>query len=270
MYLQSFVVRNFRRLRNAKIDLATDATVFVGANNSGKTSAMHIFEYFLAKVSELLDLRFQRRHCGRSSMTSTQPSRRRELPAITLDLWFRRAIEANLHRAIDLLPDLRMAGVDTSGHPTLIRGQGSGRVVRELLGNAKRAGNWPTNLHDYLRKRLSTEYHLRHYKLDHNQVNQQPNRPLERGREVLRSIIQVDLLRAQRHLADEEQRGRGEDLSRTLGRYYEHYLDKPEVAPEALQALADSEDTLNMHFAGVFDSVVGQLNKLGYSGPDQS
>ena len=38
------------------------------------------------------------------------------------------------------------------------------------------------------------------------------------------------------------------------------------MAPEALQALADSEDTLNMHFAGVFDSVVGQLNKLGYPG----
>jgi predicted ATP-binding protein involved in virulence len=46
MYLQSFVVRNFRRLKHVKVDLDRSTTVFVGANNSGKTSAMHIFQCF--------------------------------------------------------------------------------------------------------------------------------------------------------------------------------------------------------------------------------
>ncbi|MEX3672142.1 AAA family ATPase [Paraburkholderia phenoliruptrix] len=31
-------MRNFRRLRNVVIDLASDISIFVGTNNSGKTS----------------------------------------------------------------------------------------------------------------------------------------------------------------------------------------------------------------------------------------
>jgi predicted ATP-dependent endonuclease of OLD family len=264
MYLQSFVVRNFRRLRDVKIDLATDATVFVGANNSGKTSAMHVFEYFLAKTPNFAIYDFSAETW--QQFKDFDPAvENTTLPAITLDLWFS-IDQANLHRVIDLLPDLEWQ----QSAPVGIRLSFEPKNTIELYANFQtmqnEPGNWPTSLHDYLRKRLGTEYHLAYYKLNHNEVHQQPTQRLERGKEVLGSIIQVDLLRAQRHLADEEQRGRGEDLSRTLGRYYEHYLEKPEVAPEALQALADSEDTLNTHFAGVFDSVVGQLNKLGYPG----
>jgi predicted ATP-dependent endonuclease of OLD family len=264
MYLQSFVVRNFRRLREVKIALAADATVFVGANNSGKTSAMHIFEYFLAKSPK-----FSVHDFGAESwqkFNDFDPAvENSALPAITLDLWFS-VDEANLHRVIDLLPDLEW----TQSVPVGVRLSFEPRSPAELYANFQtmgdEPGSWPTSLHDYLRKRMGAEYHVAYYRLDHQQCDKQPTQRLERGREILRSIIQVDLLQAQRHLADEDQRGPGEDLSRTLGRYYEHYLDKPDVAPEALQALADSEDTLNSHFAGVFGSVVGQLNKLGYPG----
>lgn len=46
MELHSFDVRNFRRLRDVHVDLAQGTTVLVGANNSGKTSAMHILQLF--------------------------------------------------------------------------------------------------------------------------------------------------------------------------------------------------------------------------------
>ncbi|WP_416211520.1 AAA family ATPase, partial [Frankia sp. Cas3] len=39
MHLRSFAVRNFRRLKNVSVDLDEKTTIFVGANNSGKTSA---------------------------------------------------------------------------------------------------------------------------------------------------------------------------------------------------------------------------------------
>ena len=39
MHVKTFRVRNFRRLRQVAVDLDYDTTVFVGANNSGKTSA---------------------------------------------------------------------------------------------------------------------------------------------------------------------------------------------------------------------------------------
>lgn len=40
-------IANFRKLRSIRVELATDKTVFVGANNSGKTSAMVALRYFL-------------------------------------------------------------------------------------------------------------------------------------------------------------------------------------------------------------------------------
>ena len=88
MYLQSFVVRNFRRLRNAKIDLATDATVFVGANNSGKprpcTSSSTSWPRFPNfSIYDFSAETWQKFNDFDPAVEET------ELPAITLDLWFR-------------------------------------------------------------------------------------------------------------------------------------------------------------------------------------
>ena len=44
----SFVeVKNFRKLQSCRIDLSPKSTIFVGANNSGKTSAMFALIKFL-------------------------------------------------------------------------------------------------------------------------------------------------------------------------------------------------------------------------------
>lgn len=48
--LISFInIKNFRKLRSVKIDFSSDKTLFVGANNSGKTSAMDALRKFLVK-----------------------------------------------------------------------------------------------------------------------------------------------------------------------------------------------------------------------------
>src|SRR4051812_45726605 len=49
MHLKPFRISHFRRLRDVRIDLDTDTTIFVGANNSGKTAATHVFRTFLRK-----------------------------------------------------------------------------------------------------------------------------------------------------------------------------------------------------------------------------
>ncbi|MBL3574951.1 ATP-binding protein [Rhodovulum sulfidophilum] len=40
MRIKKVAIRNFRRLENVEIDFEETETVFVGSNNSGKTSAM--------------------------------------------------------------------------------------------------------------------------------------------------------------------------------------------------------------------------------------
>lgn len=48
MKISSIYIQNFRKLYRCKIEFSADTTIFVGANNSGKTSAMDALEKFLA------------------------------------------------------------------------------------------------------------------------------------------------------------------------------------------------------------------------------
>lgn len=47
MHIQHVEIGNFRKLQSVRVDFVEQTTVFVGANNSGKTSAMVALRYFL-------------------------------------------------------------------------------------------------------------------------------------------------------------------------------------------------------------------------------
>ena len=51
MRIEFVEVENFRKLKAVRVDLGKETTLFVGANNSGKTSAMIALRYFLVKQS---------------------------------------------------------------------------------------------------------------------------------------------------------------------------------------------------------------------------
>lgn len=48
MLISAIVIQNFRKLYRCHIDISKQTTLFVGANNSGKTSAMDALNKFLA------------------------------------------------------------------------------------------------------------------------------------------------------------------------------------------------------------------------------
>jgi hypothetical protein len=52
MRIETLRIRNFRRLKDVQIDPASDISIFVGANNSGKTSASHALQLFMAASRE--------------------------------------------------------------------------------------------------------------------------------------------------------------------------------------------------------------------------
>ena len=54
MNIDFIEIGNFRRLAAVHIDFSKKTTLFVGANNSGKTSAMTAFRYFLVKHKQNL------------------------------------------------------------------------------------------------------------------------------------------------------------------------------------------------------------------------
>ena len=52
MHIEHVEIGNFRKLKAVRIDFSEQKTVFVGANNSGKTSAMVALRRFLVEPSE--------------------------------------------------------------------------------------------------------------------------------------------------------------------------------------------------------------------------
>ncbi|MCT8355886.1 AAA family ATPase [Xanthomonas citri] len=47
MRIEFVEIGNFRKLLSTRVGLSSEKTVFVGANNSGKTSAITALRYFL-------------------------------------------------------------------------------------------------------------------------------------------------------------------------------------------------------------------------------
>jgi len=91
------------------------------------------------------------------------------------------------------------------------------------------------------------------------------------GAAILRSLVKVDNLSAQRHLADPSSgsgpgAGRSEDLSKRLSRFYKRNLEQRQEDHRALRALFDSEVGLNEHLADVFKDTLDSLSELGYPG----
>lgn len=288
MHLKSFVARNFRRLKEIRVALSETTTIFVGANNSGKTSATHLFQLFLGESGQFSIHDFSA-DCWDTfnKFDPGKPDGPSNLPTISMDLWFD-VDENNLHRVIDLLPDLdwqdKPIGVRMAFEPrdeaALFTNYLEAREDAAAIGPRDKYGDqagaykpWPLNLYDYLSKRLSTEYQIFYYKLDFDQFDDKLSpvadyKPLrlDGGSKVVESIIRVDFLNAQRYLTDTEARGRAEDLSKRLSRFYMRNLQKRNPDLEALRALAESENRLNDHFADVFAPTLAQLSKLGYPG----
>lgn len=289
MHIRTFRAENFRRLKSVRVDLEEDQTVFVGANNSGKTSGTHLFKRFLGPQRGDFHIYDFTADCWAifNSFDLENGDPNVELPRIVLDLWFDVDI-ANLHRVTAFLPDLDWDGepvgvrlsYQPKDGPQLVADFVEARDQAQLLSDAPATPYlpWPQTLVDYLTKKLKSEYDLAYYVLDARQCDDDllplPGHspvPLQAGRsseaKVIDSLLRVDFLDAQRHLSDADvSRSRGEDLSRRLGQYYSRHLQQPADDVELLGAVAASEGRLNSHFDKVFAPILDRLGEVGYPG----
>jgi predicted ATP-dependent endonuclease of OLD family len=287
MHLKKLAVRNFRRLQDVVIDLASDISIFVGANNSGKTSVGHALQLFTGHG------RFNIHDFGMGSWPDIIAFGAGEegagLPTVEIDIWLEIGAE-DLHRAIDLLPSLAwhstLVGMRVAYAPIDPETTRARYIeARELALAAVEKDEQgvpvfdpaPHHLRDFLRDNLNTEYELRYFVLDParfdaNMVAEADYVPSSlagrdrSGREILNGILRIDFLNAQRHLSDGPGGARAEDLSRVLSRFYGRNLEQKGHDIEALRALAASEVSLNEHLERVFEPTLRSLAKLGYPG----
>jgi hypothetical protein len=211
------------------------------------------------------------------------------MPRISVDIWFSVA-QTDLHRVIDVMPRLNWQGSEvgirieyaTKDLPGLIQRFTEARAKAQEHVKHKEDGTVafhpsPRTMYDYLASNLHDEFGLKYYVLNRASFGpyyraQQGYIPdqigLDQGRtgkQILGSMIRIDVLNAQRHLADKSGTGnRAEDLSRHLSRYYSRNLDKRDEDFDAMQALAESEKLLNEHLEKVFGPILTKLSELGY------
>jgi AAA ATPase domain len=249
MHIESLRIRNFRRLRDVRIDLAEDISIFVGANNSGKTSVSQALQLFVAASRERFSVHDFSSDCWASIDAYGARDEEAVLPTMSLDIWLH-VEEHNLHRVIDLLPSLEWAGrlvglrveLAAADKAALLSNFQEARAralaVARLQGDdIARYDPSPRTLREYLKDNLHREFELRYYVLDRARfdaslVEREGYSPLlitpdkgRSGRDILSSLVRVDFLHAQRYLADSFGGSRAENLSRCLSRFYERNLE---------------------------------------------
>lgn len=292
MRIKSFHIENFRRLQNVRVELNKETTIFVGANNSGKTSATHVFHRFLSSAKfQIFDFSVS---CW-DNLRSFDPASDgiEVLPEITLDVWFEVEGDDDIHRALELLP-----GLDWQSGPLGVRMKYAPKENGNLIGNFEEAiaraaeqdqeadpaeeapetgfKAWPKDMFDYLSKELTSEYEILTYVLDHRECNDdliplegyEPF-PTASGLQAVQNLVRVDFLHAQRYLTDPDTPGAGgraENLTKRLSEYYRRNLEQHTPAIGTLRALDKSESELSDHYHSAFDRFRSSISKIGYPG----
>ena len=199
MHIQHIEIGNFRKLQAVRVDLAEQTTVFVGANNSGKTSAMVALRQFLVDRTDFSINDFTLSHwakfdamaiawetCG-SGEEEAEFNWGEVLPH--LDVWLDVPTE-DLHYVQKILPTLDWAGahigVRLRYEPKDIQALKQEYLVAKLaaasvMGTvpASTKGTtaaaiplvegfalWPKSMMDFLSLRLRSSFEVRAYLLD--------------------------------------------------------------------------------------------------------
>jgi predicted ATP-dependent endonuclease of OLD family len=200
MWIEFVEIANFRKLISTRIGLAPETTVFVGANNSGKTSAITALRHFLVdrERSKFCLNDFTLSHWPTINKMGlaweTARAAQEELPAPDwsevlpfLDVWLHVA-ENELHYVQKILPTLdwdggrlgvrmRLEPKDAAqlqkeyvtARTSALALREAGAALARTQGKAAeefQVAIWPQDLVEFLRRRLANLFTIRSYVLD--------------------------------------------------------------------------------------------------------
>ncbi|AWI04886.1 AAA family ATPase [Clostridium drakei] len=293
-------IQNFRKLKQCHIDFSKETTLFVGANNSGKTSAMDALGKFLANRSFVFNDITLSNHEAINSI-GIEWGKKEALPPDTIVLW------ENIVPRLDIWLNVENNELQYVAHiiPTLDWKEGILGVrfilqpkdisklfeeYREAYFSARTTESknitnrlvlWPKNLCDFIEKRFGSIFVLKAYILDPSKINNNVPQNTDFQMECfeqnpLNGLIRIDMVGAQRGFTDPVSEENGEktihsgSLSTQLREYYDKHLD-PEKSPttedfEVLQAIDSAKTVFNQNLKSKFKTAIEELEELGYPG----
>lgn len=278
MHLNRYSIRNFRRLEDVEISLDPRETIFVGANNAGKTSATAAFRLFVSNRQDFKIHDFPTELINKFDQFGESEEHKIEsLPSIQLDLWFSFDPEIEYGRIAYLLPRIGAESVEAG-----IRLEYSLASPEQLLLDYNkqypRKTDTTTNATPTQRKPLShylsqdgilkKHFNLKYYILEQDQRTSEITlHPLEQqtGKKALSSLIRVDFVDAQRNI-DDNSTSKSNRLSDIFFDFYQHNLNKLNNDNESVEIIEKSNDNLSIHYEKEFKSLIQTIEELGFPG----
>jgi len=242
MHIQFIEIQNFRKLKSIRVDLDKQTTIFVGANNSGKTSAMVALGHFLIDNSRFTTNDFtlsnwiEINKIGKTWESS--PSAEQVIsPNLsdwvsilpTMDVWLNVAPN-EIHYIQHLMPTLKWRG-GLLGVRLRLEPKNIGEFFKEFLITRKASLNtiaeakklkgdaaeytlplWPLDMGQFLERKLNSHFEVKAYTLDpaklklpsHGMANPQVL-PVERepiSGNPFKGLIKINEIDAQRGFSD--------------------------------------------------------------------
>lgn len=248
MYIKYVEIQNYRKLKSCRIEFTDQTTIFVGANNSGKTSAMDALRKFLNQKNDfnINDLTLSnwieineigKRWLGKNEETTDIFAEEfgRFIP--TMDVWLH-VEDHEIHYVTHLIPSLDwcggLLGVRLRLEPRSIESLyidfiNSAKSAKETLDAVKsRAGDssislWPKDLRDFLSRKFHNHFIIKAYILDPEKVTLPENgvaqpQILPSGSESFegdpfKKLFLIHNINAQRGFSDPSNRSNEDDES---------------------------------------------------------
>jgi len=272
MRIEHFVIQNFRKLKCCRIELGEKETLFVGANNSGKTSAMDALMLFLKQTSrkKIATTDFTLSNWAAinqigndwiknstSETTIADLSREHWEPYMPeLDIWIT-VEEEQIHYVSHILPTLDWEG-GLLGVRIVFEPQGIESLYQRFMAaysaakktmEAKKAESgtpsslslWPKNMQEFLEKELHLNFKMQAYILDPAKTSQDSPQELPQGSLPLEGdpfagLFKIDIINAQRGFSDpgseESESINDRRLSAQLRKYFDKHLDPTDMPDE--------------------------------------
>lgn len=297
MKIDFIEIRNFRKLQSCKIDFSEKETIFVGANNSGKTTAMDALMIFLNtknfKTQDFTLNNWKDLNKIAENWVSSEELKEEEqsikvlenyLP--TLDLWIQ-VEDSELHYVSHIIPTLDwkggLLGIRLRYEPKemidLIQEfSTSYNKANSLLSEkGKKFKLWPKTFWDFCERKLSSHFTVKTYLLDPEKSSERQelsenNIALEG--DVLKGLIRINIINAQRGFSDANsgspESKNDKKLSSQLREYYDKHLN-PTLEPtesdlDALESINAAQDAFDKNLKESFKTSLSELEGLNYPG----
>lgn len=304
MKIQSVHIRNFRKLKNCHIDFGKKETVFVGANNSGKTSAISAIVWFLKNQERFTLKEFTATNWALIDSLGDQwlakdpvedtllDSHQWDDIVPSLDIWIDVA-EGEQYRVNHLIPSLstwdgKVVGVRCQYVPKDVKrlyidykdAKGKAVALQSTEEWKKHKPNlFPKNLCDFLGKssNLRDYFDVKYFIIDsaieptdEDKVQATPDNDIEKN--PLEELIRVDTILASREFSDPEGQADSDidTLSRQFQKYYSSSNPEEEVLMpgdlELVSGIAKANETYDAKLTKTFETPVKELRNINYPG----